>query len=197
MRTVLSGIVLTMTTIQRVRVAWTGGSGGDGVSTFYADDATTLSADLHTFFTAIATAIPDEITLTIEPGGEELDAGSGDLVGVWSREPLAPIPGGYSGNYAASSGTVMLWLTPDIINSHRVKGKTFLVPGSPASFNGTGGVSAGSVAGVSALGQDLLDSAPGNLKVWHRPVGGSGGVAFSANFARLSDKPAVLRSRRD
>jgi len=175
-----------------------------GVSTFYGEDGAILAADVHAFFDRVRGSIPNEITLQVEPAGDILDDAKGTLLGSWTTTALTPLPGLYAGVYASPVGLVLNWMTSDIADGHRIKGKTFLVPMGPDQFDGSGNVLPAEVVGKESAGQDMIDAHVNNLKVWHRPKppteavpAGVDGGSFNASLCIVSRKAAVLRSRRD
>src|SRR5674476_946106 len=111
-------------------------------------------------------------------------------------------------NYAAPVGMCVDWNTGVVMDLHRLRGRTFVVPCSGAQFDVDGSPLSTAVSGLQSAG-DALIAADGNLMVWHRPraakaadgsrpavTARAGGYA-NVTTAHVPDKAVVLRSRRD
>jgi len=184
-------------TIERVRVIWTGFTGAPGLSTFYGVSGLTLAPRIRTFFAAIATVVPSNVTWSIEPFGARIDDTNGNLVGDWSITPApANVQGSAGTVYQAPTGLMINWITGSIVNGRFLRGKTFIVPGPTGSADGT--PVATNLATIQAAASALITPAD-NLKVWHRPSapGATDGSSALVNAAQVPDKFMVLRSRRD
>ncbi len=203
-----------MTSVDRIRVPWTGGRGGPGVSTFYCLEGSAGLAAVQNFFDTNKALIPLPITWTFLGTGDTLVAETGVLSGAWagSGQPTV-VATGSNANMADAVGCVVNWVTDSILFGHRVKGRTFLVPGIKDMYvDGT--LSDGVKDGIQAAAETMIDEVPGNFVVWTRPFAGTpewtdkhGRVhpARAAHAGALSpiigatvpDFGAVLRSRRD
>lgn len=184
----------------RVRVSWTGFPGAPGVSTFYEQSTITLPAKLRTFFEAIKAYLPSNVTLSYQSAGDIIEEASGGLGGDWSVTPTPANTTGTLGQvYAAPVGVVVNWRTGGIVNGHRVRGRTFLVP--VQQDTATGGPNPTAIAAIQAAAAALVVSAP-NMCVWSRPVEAPlpnprAGSAHPVTAAQVPGKYVVLRSRRD
>lgn len=200
------------TTLQRIRVIWTGIPTGNGVSTFFSQsgqvpDLATLRAGLDN----IKTLIPAGVTLTVEGQGDTIGADDGGIEGAWSTTAPAAVVGTGAGTYAAPTGACITWVTDEIHGRRHLKGRTFFVPLVSACFTATGQISAGTITGLNGVGAGVLAAATGKkFCVWGRPtrvpatdpptvpappaVGGMGGIITSF---RVPTKAMVLTSRRD
>lgn len=96
-----------------------------------------------------------------------------------------------------AAGIVVSWLTDNIANGHRVRGRTFLVPvAAGGDTNGTPTATELSLAAAFAAGTFPGDTAQPQQVVWHRPKGAAAGLACDITAATVKDTFAVLRSRR-
>lgn len=198
-----------MPSIHRVRAAFTGFPGGPGVSTFYCLDPATFLPALRAWIQNYAGVLPGNVLVQVEGIGDIIDPVSGLLTGTWTATAPAPVLGAYTGSYAAPVGIVNQWLTGSILDNHRLRGRTFMVPLSSGMFDNDGTVNAANLAAYSARGAEFVLAVASNFVVWHRPrpagTLNSKGVALpyrAGGYAivigsKISDKAAVLTSRRD
>lgn len=187
-----------MASLNKIPVSWTGGTGGAGVSVFYADS---LSAPpvgaLATFFGAIKAMVPSNITWTIPNAGDTYDVATGALVNSWvASGPTVVAATGSPTSYSGGSGVVVRWNTAGIVGRRRVKGRTFIVPVVSAIYD-NGSILSTQLAVFQSAATALVASAGADLRIWHRPVSGIGGQAFPILSGVAPDLAAVLRSRRD
>lgn len=198
-----------MVAISRVRVEWSGFIGGPGISTFYCLDASTFIPALQSFLTGMAGELPPDVHLQIQSAGDIIEDGSGALGGSWDHQPQGGIQGTSAGAYSAPSGFCVTWLATTVLDGHRVKGRTFFVPmgGGLQATDGT--VRGDALAGMVSAAGTLVTNTAGNMVIWHRPRKATvavppkvskpyrpGGHAVVTG-SRVSNKVAVLRSRRD
>jgi hypothetical protein len=203
-----------MTTLQRIRVGWTGFIGQPGVSTFYATTASTLLPQLETFFTSIAGQLPNVVRIQIEGSGDEIDVTTGGLVGGWAASAPAPIVGGVAGVYSGVGGALVQWSTPTVFSGRRLKGHTFLVPIAALAYDASGQIASPNLGTMRAAAAALVAAAAGNMIIWQRPRVATAawtdrhGVAHPAVASRVGGFASVdtgtvravvteLRSRRD
>lgn len=187
-----------MASIARIQVAWTGGPGMPGVSTFYADAAGTIPVGaLGTFFTALKSFIPSSVTWTVPSTGDVFSDTTGALTSSWSSgTPQVIAATGSPASYSGASGVVIRWNTAGIANNRRVRGRTFFVPVVAAIYD-SGSIVSSQLASFQTAANALVASAGTDLRIWHRPVAGAGGASFAITGAVAPDLAAVLRSRRD
>jgi hypothetical protein len=147
--------------------------------------------------------------MSVETVGDVIEDSDGAITGTWTCEGLAPMAGASGGPYAAAAGAIVSWFTGAVMDGHRVRGRTFLVPLSGIAYDGAGALSDATQTTISLAAVGLVTAATGNLSVWHRPkfgpvpVGGGarplirpGGQA-TVTSSSVPKKMAVLRSRRD
>lgn len=193
--------------IHRIRVAWTGFPGAPGVSTFYSLNPASDVPLLHGFFSTLENCLPADVTIQVEGSGDVLDETTGDLTGAWSTDIPEYIQGVVGGGYAAPAGVCIIWETGAIMDSSRLRGKTYIVPTAALVYQTDGSIDPSWMATITGAAASL--AAESNLVVWHRPraaraadgsrpavTARSGGYA-SISGATVHDKIAVLTSRRD
>ena len=89
------------------------------------------------------------------------------------------------------------WLTTTPATSRLVVGRTFLVPMGVQAYQSDGTIVDSSRTGLQTAANVLVAATTPTMVVWRRPVGGAGGSVAPVTAARVSDKVAVLKSRRD
>lgn len=198
-----------MTNLSRVRVGLTGFVGGPGVATFYFLDTTTAIPSLRTFWQGLAAAMPSTVHIQVENAGDIINDVNGDLVGAWGDDPVLASNGGAGGAYVAPAGACVSWKTETILDAHRVQGRTFVVPLAAANYEADGTLTAAIIANIQALALEFIIEQSASFVIWHRPFEGraatetrpakaahAGGHALVTS-SRVSDRAAILRSRRD
>lgn len=197
-----------MVDIDRIRVTYTGWSGGPGVSTFYATDAAALVPQLRIFFNHLADCFPAAVTIGCELTGDTINDESGLLTGGWAGGVFANVQGTDQFKFASPVGACVTWISDGVPWGYRVKGRTFLVPLAAVAFAEDGtldNTKRGNMAGAAA---ELVTSATGNMKIWNRPrelevreppledITQRDGTSWDVISSTVRDSPAVLRSRR-
>lgn len=197
-----------MANIHRVRIGWTGGVGGPGVSTFYCNDAGAALPELKGLMVAIAATVPTGITFTYPTTGDIIDVLSGQLTGAWAAAGLAADVSAGTGAYAAPVGLMIRWETGTVVNGNRLRGRTFCVPAVASAFENDGTPSASAVGALQSQVNSKVGTLAGNLVVYSRPKPPrvtKAGVSIPARAGGFSavtsgvvvNKSIVLRSRRD
>jgi len=185
--------------MKRIVVNWSGGSvQGLAVTVLHFDDNTSgIAAAVLGAFQGIAPILPDSVVVTVPDNGEMIDETNGQLVGVWTEVGTGgTVPGGaVSGASAAGVGGCVTWLTGGIVNGHRVRGRTFIVPLVTSVYEDDGTLTASSYSLMNGFGADLTAA---GLEIWSRPsVAVPTGSAWPVTGHRVRDKVAFLSSRRD
>lgn len=200
--------------INRLRVAWTGGPGGPGVSTFYFLDAVAAISPMQTLLNEVLSATPVAIQAQIETTGDVVDETNGAISGTWSTAAVANIQGGGVGAYASPIGSSVRWRTVGIVGNRRVSGRTYFVPLLTSWYDTTGTLNDTFRASLQTKCQNLVDVVPGNLVVWSRPAAARPawtdvhgklhpakaavtGSKHAVTVATVADKVAIMSSRRD
>lgn len=184
--------------MQRVRVHWTGFTGGPGVNTlFFTDTPADPAPDLHTFFDAIKALIPTSVTVAIDSSGDLIDETTGALGGTWTGTAGASVTGTTSALYAGPTGAVMDLKTSTVVGRRRLQGRMFLVPLTTDCYQSDGTLATSSLGTLqTAASAFLASSSGGSLVVWHRPKPGQNGSKAAVTSIVVPDLAAVLRSRR-
>lgn len=198
-----------MVNLNRVRVQLDGFEGGPGLMTFYTLDTATFLESLHTLLTGLASNMPAPVRMTIVPFGDVIESTTGDLVGAWGGTAQAVVQGVQGGAYSAPTGAIIRWATTTILDGHRVRGRTFIVPLTGAAFASNGQLVVANQNSMDALASQFSIEQNASFVIWHRPFAGRaaspgvtakpahlGGHALVTG-ASISSKAAVLRSRRD
>lgn len=198
-----------MANVNRVRAAFEGFPGGPGVSTFYCLNPEAFLPVLRGWLQDFAGYLPLTVGVQVEATGDIIDSISGVLTGTWNAALPERVNGAATGSYAAPAGVCVNWLTGTVLDGHRLRGRTFMVPLGGSTFDGDGTLNAVALAGIRLSSSNFVTAAAANLVVWHRPILAgtlnaagqpvaprAGGHAVVTS-SRVLDKVAVLRSRRD
>lgn len=198
-----------MTVIDRVRVGWSGGIGGPGVTTFYMLSAPAHLTDVRNFFVEFANYVPTGITFHVEASGDKIEDTTGTLVGNWVGGAVPDVVTSNPSVYAGPAGLAVSWFTDLVAQGRRVRGRTFIVPIGSDKFDAAGTLAAAALSAAQATAIAFLTATAGDLRIWHRPFAGAPAVgtkparpAHAGSSAvvvgtSVRDKAAVLRSRRD
>ena len=192
--------------IVKCQAIWSGFQGAPGYTNMYAISdgdapaaANALGTRMRTFFQACAVMLPAVATVKVQRAYQVLEATTGNITseGNLTADP-AVVTGSSSVAYSGASGAAINWET-GLYNAagHRVRGRTYLVPLSNV-YEPNGTLATVSSAAIEAAAANLLGGL-GGIGVFTRPSTptGSDGNFRLAVSARVSDKAAVLRSRRD
>jgi len=186
--------------MQRVSVAWQNWPGAPGSTVFYGSSATWAQADvdaLRTFFAAFSSLLPSGLTITVPPSGDTVDDQTGAIVGAWSvATPPIVVTGSGAGNYAGNAGAVVHWLTDDVVNGRRVRGRSFLVPLVSTAYDTAGSLATTAITTLTNAAAALVSATNPRLLVWHRPLPPAAGSSYPINASRVPDLAVSLRSRR-
>lgn len=193
-------------TLLRVKTEWTGFTGAPGYTVMHfngSDEAAGSSPDqcheaVHTFFTAIASRLPGVVRLRVDPNVERLDEASGEIVAFELATDRPVISGTTTGNFSSATGACITWMTAGVRNGRRIRGRTFLVPLASAAYDTDGTLNPTARTNIETAAQALNDDF-GGLVVFSRPSGpgATDGQAALVTGVRVTDKTAILRSRRD
>jgi hypothetical protein len=192
--------------IVKCQAIWSGFQGAPGYTNMYAISdgdapaaANALGTRMRAFFSACAVMIPTRAHVKVQRAYQVLEATNGHITseGNLTTDP-ADVVGGSGLAYSGASGAAINWET-GLYNAlgHRVRGRTYLVPLSNV-YEDNGTLASVSIAAIEAAAANLLGGL-GGIGVFTRPTtpGGSDGNFRLAVSARVSDKAAILRSRRD
>ena len=186
---------------------WAGFSGAPGFTNLYFLNPepptlairNTTAGRVRTFLETCKTKLPSTVTISYPTEMEQLEIDTGALVGTLPIDTLTNTVGTLVGNFSSPTGACINWQTGLIVNGRRLRGRTFLVPLGGAAYQNDGTLNDGDRTAMATAATTLC-SYQDNLvlAIWHRPSpGGSDGVAAQVSSASVTDKAAVLRSRRD
>ena len=186
----------THATLERVVVRLDGFSGGPGYSVFHGPDGAILQNALSGFYNSLKVYLAKNVVVTFPGTGYNLTASTGVATAVWSAAAPAPVTSLGSSTYAAPAGCVVCWRTAGLTaKGHLIKGRTFIVPGDGQMFQNDGTLDNSFKSALAGYAATLITS---GLYVYSRPTtkGGSDGQANDVIGATITDKAAVLTSRR-
>jgi hypothetical protein len=203
-----------MVAMNRVRVAWTGFTGGPGLSTFYFGSSTTDMGALKAFLVAMCAYVPNSVTMTIPIVGDQINDTDGKIVGSWGPGTNGGTAGGAGGAtaYSAVSGFAVGWKTSAIVAGQRVQGRTFFVPATTNAYQTDGTIQDSVRTAIGTAATTFITAYAGEFKVFARPFAGKAaeagpppkpaiparvGQACQVITALIPDKTMALRSRRD
>lgn len=192
--------------IFRIQVRWSGFTGAPGYSAFHFDAATEGAgptaqqcADaVRTLVASWSLYLPGGVSLQVESEVQRLEETTGELIGFEIITPGAAVSGSGTASWAAAAGAVLIWNTQGVRNGRRIQGRTFVVPMGGAGLSSDGSLAAAAQTAFQSGAQTFADSITAPV-VWARPSGpgASDGQIASITSARVPDKVAILRSRRD
>lgn len=180
----------------------TGWSGGPGYTSLYCKGAGALTGDaqadaIRAFFNAIKGELPTEVTVSSIGSYRSMSETSGALVGIF---PYTTTPAAVSGSgnatFASPSGVCVTWLTGAFGTHKAIVGRTYLVPAGANVYQNDGTLVDADKAAIQTAAAALVTTMSGDLLVWKRPIAGAGGTVTPVSAARVSDRVAILRSRR-
>ena len=206
-----------MALVALVRTAWSGTSGGPGVTQLAVlgaaggdwnpSGAQTAVNAVRAFWDSIKAYLPNELTLTVSPVVDTYTRETGEL---FSSSIAASVPavviGTATGTYAGGSGIKVTWETGEIRDGRRVRGSTYIVPADGTAFTNTGTVAAAAKTLINTSAATMMASMVSGsvtLGVWSRPreatdtLPARDGAAFQVAQGITSSKSAILRGRRD
>jgi hypothetical protein len=194
----------------RVTSTWSGFPGAPGFTNFYFDgivEGALLPAQLRQkvadFWNVVADRLPSAVQIVVEPAVSQINPQTGILEDeIATENVLAPLNGRVGGPFVAPAGVVINWKTGTLVAGRRLRGKTFLVPLGNTAYQDDGTLTPNTVIEMRAAAQGLAGNVPGpevfpSLVVWHRPVNKQGGSVGVVIAAQVTDKAAILTSRRD
>lgn len=201
-----------MTQVAHIKWDLTGDIGGTGMTGFFftkqnsADiDAAAVAAAAAATYSlvhAIAAQAAGDVSWRCDPQVDVYDISTGGVQPPWVITSLPSLnPGQGSGAYPAGTGARINWKTSTIRGRRLMRGCTYAVPLSGASYTSTGSVGATCTAALTTAAMAYLTAmAQGNLEpvIWHRPAKGtfSGGMVGIISAGVCSSVPASLRTRR-
>jgi hypothetical protein len=200
-----------MANILRVKINWSGFTGGPGYTNLHFEPTTAGSITQAMvdsavnktafFLSAWRTYQPLNLSTSVDTAVAEVDENSGTIQNYWTGPTVAAGLGQSSGVYAAGSGCCISLYTGDVRNGRRVRGRIFMVPLGNAALEADGTLNSTALTAFRASAAALIDDLdPVRLTVWVRPFGlpiEINGGAYNVTSYSIKDKVAQLRSRRD
>jgi len=174
-----------------------------------ADAAQTCVTAVGDFAQTIAAHTASGVRLAVQPEVEVVDESNGQVGDIIGTTAPAAVSGPTSGNYAGPSGAVINWLTADVWNGRRVRGRTFIVPLAATAYDAQGTLQSTTITALTGAANTLRAREDVQLSIFRRPIRGktsglsdetvviSPGGQYRVTSAAVPDKVAILRSRRD
>lgn len=199
-------------TMFRVTTQFSGLTGLPGYCNLHfihADPPTTQAQNavnnVRAFFESVITLAPSPMTYQINADVAEVDEIDGSIDSYVPTTPPAKSAVSPAGTYSAPTGGCVDWLTSGVVASHRVMGRTFLVPLVSTAFQVDGTLSTSAITTITNAANALRVATGPTLCVWARPFEpeegddrpARAGSAHPVVAVRIPDKSVVLRSRRD
>ena len=192
----------------RVRTAITGWGGGPGLTTMYfscgtedAAAALRCAGYVHSLLDShVSGGMPTSVDLQVSGDVDLLTAATGAITDTFSVTPPAVINGSGGTDFAPPAAAALARLsTGNFVAGRRVKGRIFVSPICADKVASDGTLDSGFQGALAGLLADFVGvkTSGDDWVVWHRPKGGSGGLACPITATSGASKIAVLTSRRD
>lgn len=200
-----------------VKTHWLGTTGGPGLTQMAvrkATDGYITNGDaqaavnaVRTFWDGIKTYLPNELSLTVDPVVDTYYVGglNNDLETTASASTAPTVVlGTGTGNYSMAAGLRLNLNTGVIRFGRRVNGSIFIVPADSSAFSATGTTATLAKSTIETAAATMLSSLTSSglvLGVWSRfdekkhPDRVS--TISDVITAKINDKTAILRGRRD
>lgn len=185
---------------------WSGGRIGSGVSVFNLNNAVdgvynqdAVATAIRAWFENRKIALPNDVTIRYPTEMKVIATATGELVDILPVAGLPSTVGTSTGVWANGMGRVVRWTTGEVVNGHRVKGHTYLVPSADV-YENNGDIYAATIAADNVAHGNLLTAlseAAAPLGVWTRPVSGGGGAMSTVITGATLGRPSGLRTRND
>lgn len=192
--------------VYRVKIRWTGFTGAPGYTILHFDaptEATQAGADaVHSltndFIVSLASNLPSAVSLLAEQGVEVIDQATNQLETIFTATARAATKGVGTGGFSSATGACIVWETGEVKAGRRVRGRTFIVPISASMYDTDGTLTSACLTDLQGAASQLAGGGF-NFGVLSRPSisGAADGSFHTVSSGRVSDKTAVLRSRRD
>jgi len=206
-----------MTSVHVVKTHWLGTTGGPGLSQtcFRKGDNSDLNgADaqaavnaVRTFWAAVNSYLPNEVTLTVDPTVDSFTVNSqnNDLhASTTAATAPAAVTGIATGSYSMAAGLRLELNTGVIRFGRRVRGSLFIVPTDSSAFSNVGTTNPSAKTAIETAANTMRTSfinAALNMVVWSRwdKIKHPERQSAMSDVATLvlNDKTCILRGRRD
>lgn len=188
----------------RVTSMWTGFLGAPGYTNLFFDafaeqDRQAVVDSVRTFWAALNNTLPSTVRIQVSGEIAIIDHLTGAVDAFENVTPPDQVQGLGQGAYSSATGMSVTWLTNGVRGGRKVRGRTFVVPMAGAgAYDADGSLGAAAISNLNNAASTLIANRA--LIVWARPNPAEGlttGAKFEVTGHRVTDKPAVLRSRRD
>jgi hypothetical protein len=197
-----------------IRTAWSGTSGGPGLTQLFIRNATNSAITageaqsavnaVRAFWDGIKAYLPDEILLTVQSTCDIYNETNGDLIAsITAATAPVSVQGTSTNVYSMAAGFKVNLMTGRILNGRRVRGAIYVVPASSIVYNSNGTVLSGARTTVNTAGSTMmasLNAAGLFLVVYTRPVpapNARNGDKTDVSQLETNEKSCILRGRRD
>jgi hypothetical protein len=195
----------------RIKMRWSGFTGGPGYSVFHMRDFNDLTpvdltavnsalGKVQAFANGIKGVIAHPVTLQVLNDVEIIEDTTGQLEEVATGTALAAVAStAPTSSYSGATGAVITWRTDGVRNGRRIRGRSFLVPIAGGAYESNGTLSAATITTLGTAASAFIDPAgDGDLGVYARPTGpgATDGEWTVVKSFSVPDMAAVLRSRR-
>lgn len=194
--------------IMKHRWTWSGFTGAPGYSTFYGlgTGSQAFVDGIRVFLQAAmgsaSGSLPTGCTIVPDTTVDIINDSNGFLDSTQVITPPTNIIGGAVATYGSPMGIAITWTTAGIATPpggrpRRVRGRTFLVPCSAATFDNDGTPTSSKLTAINSAAATYV-AGSWNPCIWHRPTspGANDGQAFRIITGQASDRAAILTSRR-
>lgn len=204
-----------MVEIARIRTVSDYGAGSPGVATHFFTKTNPVGWDyfvpglvvhIQAAYAELAAITPSSMTFETQGAADILESTTGELVMSISSADDSMVGTATDLFGPLAAGLCVTWRTAGIVNSHHVRGRTFLVPVWSGAVQADGTPSSGSVGLAEDFAAAMI-ATPTNTQavVWSRPVKDPAnpgeflrlGSAHEMTVGTVKDSFAILRSRRD
>jgi len=201
--------------ILEVTTVINGFPGGPGYTLFHTTNAGLITTAVDNsveaarkFFFDIRQQMTGAMTAQVQQDVRELDPANGDLIAIHSAGSLpAAVIGLAAALGSGASGACISWGTGGVNRGRRVRGRTFVVPLPSTAYDADGTLTSVCLDALNTAATNYRTSSAYESLIWSRPraprpqtvppTPASGGAAFPILSHHVTDKAAVLRSRRD
>lgn len=172
----------------------------EALNVWHSDDPVAQDAAnvLEDIYQAMAPVLSDDVDFDIEPVARELNTATGALIALHPVTWAAPVSGTGVGSRAPDATALLVaWNTATIANGRLLRGRTFF-PYPAYSVLGEGQISGGGITALdNAVANAMAAAVGGTPAIWHRPVGGAGGVVGPVTSAFGSREYSYQGRRRN
>lgn len=172
----------------------------EALNVWHSDDTSAQEAAdvLEDIYQAMAPVLSDDVEFDIEPQARELNTATGALISLAGVTWAGPVSGTGVGSRAPDATALLVsWTTATIAGGRLLRGRTFF-PYPAYSVLGEGQISGGGITALDAAIANVEAAMVGGTPaIWHRPVGGAGGVVGAVTSAFGSREYSYQGRRRN